>query len=72
MTPTTKQTILATKLFDVIAARSAKHGAPLSRKNYREDMVWLEMNPDSRADVSKYIALHMEAKSEARMSMRRY
>lgn len=72
MTPTTKQIDFAAKLFNQVAATSAKHGAALSRKDYREDMLWLEMDPESRADVSKYIALHMDAKSEARMSMRRY
>lgn len=72
MTPTTKQTALAAKLFNGVATNSARHGAPLSRKDYREDMLWLEMDPESRRDVSKYIDLHMTAKSEARMSMRRY
>lgn len=72
MTPTAKQTALAAKLFNNVAANSARHGAPLSRKDYREDMTWLEMDPESRTDVSKYIALHMDAKSEARMTMRRY
>lgn len=72
MTPTPKQTAFAAKLFNGIAANSARHGSPLSRKDYREDMIWLEMNPDSRSDVSKYIDIHMTAKSEARMTMRRY
>lgn len=72
MTPTARQTTFAAKLFNSIADRSAKHGAPLSRRDYREDMIWLEMDPDNRADVSRYIAMHMTAKSEARMSMRRY
>lgn len=71
MTPTAKQITFAASLFNSIAANSAKHGAPLSRKDYREDMIWLEMDPDNRADVSKYIDLHMTAKAEARMTMRR-
>lgn len=70
--PTTKQITFAAKLFNSIAARSAKHGCPLSRKSFQEDMTWLDMDPENRADVSKYIALHMEAKAEAQMSMRRH
>lgn len=72
MTPTAKQIDLAAKLFNKVATNSAKHGTALSRKDFREDMIWLEMDPESRRDVSKYIDLHMTAKSEARMSMRRY
>lgn len=69
--PTTKQIALATKLFNKIAATSAKHGCPLSRKTFREDMVWLEMNPDSRKDVSEYIGMHFQAKIDASLNVRR-
>lgn len=72
MTPTPKQTALAAKLFNSVASNSARHGSPLSRKDYRGDMLWLEMDPNSRGDVSKYIEIYMTAKSEARMTMRRY
>lgn len=67
---TTKQIALATKLFNKIATTSAKHGCPLSRKTFREDMAWLEMNPDNRADVSKYIDMHMTAKHDAAVYLR--
>ena len=72
MTPTAKQTALAAKLFNKIAATSQRHGCPLSRKTYQEDMAWLELNTESRADVSKYIGLHIAAKDEAFMTMRRW
>ena len=72
MTPTAKQTALAAKLFNKIAATSKRHGCPLSRTTYREDMAWLELNAESRADVSKYIGLHITAKDEAFMTMRRW
>lgn len=72
MTPTTKQIALASKLFNKVSASSARHGAPLSRKTFQEDMAWLEMDSNSRKDVSAYIDMHLTAKAEARMTMRRY
>lgn len=70
-TATAKQIALATKLFNRVATTSAKHGCPLSRKSFQEDMRWLEMNPDSRKDVSDYISMHFQAKIDAALNVRR-
>ena len=64
-TPTAKQTALASKIFNSIVATSQRHGCPISRKTYQEDMAWLEMNADSRKDVSEYISMHLTAKHDA-------
>jgi len=72
MNATAKQVALAAKLFNKIAATSQRHGCPLSRKTFQEDMLWLELDPDSRKDVSAYIGMHIAAKDEAFMTMRRW
>lgn len=70
MTPTTKQIDFAAKLFNDIAARSARLGCPISTKDYREDMKRIDLDPDTRRDVSRYIAMHFRAKQEAQIVMR--
>lgn len=72
MTATAKQTAYASKLFDRHASISARHGSPLNRVDYAEDMTWLGMDPNSARDVSKYIGMYGKSAHEARTTMRRY
>jgi hypothetical protein len=70
-TATDKQVSFARKLFAKAAAANARHAklcgitAGKTFATFEEEMVWLEMDPTSKRDVSDYLNLHVNARHDA-------
>lgn len=70
MFATEKQVAFARKLFDRSVKTGAKHGAPSKFTRWEDEMSWLDLNPESRRDVSEYLDMHASARRDAVMYLK--
>lgn len=75
MTPTDKQTAYAAKLHArhcnllMDQCKRLNLTMPTIRRDYRDEMAFLGLDPKTRRDVSAFIDLHVTAKRDAAMTL---
>lgn len=70
-TPSAKQSAYAERLFQALKASNARRtGHVMPFADHRADMLAMDWNPDSAADVSNYIGIYQQAARDARIIIR--